>query len=83
MGWVSCCVVLLLCFSDGVGSCPVVKIVGLKTNYPTNKQTNKQTNRAVRAVGLPPTRSEDKVAQTQTSGRSMFLSPPGKGGMKS
>ena len=40
-------------------------------------------NRAVRAVGLPPTRYEDKVAQTQTSGRSMFLSPPGKGGMKS
>ena len=27
MRWVSCCVVLLLCFSDGVGSCRVVKIV--------------------------------------------------------
>ena len=26
MRWVSCCVVLLLCFSDGVGSCCVVKI---------------------------------------------------------
>ena len=52
MRWVSCYVVLLLCFSDGVGSCRVVKIVRRYVKHTPVLLMNHLQQRDISAIAI-------------------------------